>query len=210
MSHDFSPARMCFMFPRPVNGGRGTILSACLLGISPGVYTNPIVGLTPFVESKTRIQTNPYIKPSRIQKQACIQLSPRYLPEIAHSFLFLWHWVPNITWAAPNESVRTQVLQQAIPNVEELINHRWRHRRISNKAIPLMHKKKAGDDDQDIEAPEIVTKEEGTGGFGKWRAGDVSVESKLSPAPRNLSSAITEGDAMDFWSLEGMMLWSLS
>ncbi|KAJ6987267.1 hypothetical protein NC653_020496 [Populus alba x Populus x berolinensis] len=83
------------------------------------------------------------------------------------SFLFLWHWVPNITWAAPNESVRTQVLQQAIPNVEELINHRWRHRRISNKAIPLMHKKKAGDDDQDIEAPEIVTKEEGTGGFGK-------------------------------------------
>ncbi|KAJ6910539.1 clavata3/esr-related 12 family protein [Populus alba x Populus x berolinensis] len=37
MSHDFSPARMCFMFPRPVNGGRGTILSACLLGISPGV-----------------------------------------------------------------------------------------------------------------------------------------------------------------------------
>ncbi|KAJ6910538.1 hypothetical protein NC652_021260 [Populus alba x Populus x berolinensis] len=66
-----------------------------------------------------------------------------------------------------------------------------------------MHKKKAGDDDQDIEAPEIVTKEE-------WRAGDVSVESKLSPAPRNLSSAITEGDAMDFWSLEGMMLWSLS
>lgn len=39
--------------------------------------------------------------------------------------------------------------------------------RISNKAIPLMHKKKAGDDDQDIEAPEIGTKEEGTGGFGK-------------------------------------------
>jgi len=37
MPHDFSPARMCFVFPRPVNGGRGTNLSACLLGISPGV-----------------------------------------------------------------------------------------------------------------------------------------------------------------------------
>jgi len=37
MPHDFSPARMCSMFPRPVNGGRGTNLSACLLGISPGV-----------------------------------------------------------------------------------------------------------------------------------------------------------------------------
>ncbi|KAJ6902947.1 hypothetical protein NC651_020434 [Populus alba x Populus x berolinensis] len=66
-----------------------------------------------------------------------------------------------------------------------------------------MHKKKAAVDDQDIEAPEIELKR-------KWRAGDVSVESKLSPAPRNLSSAITEGEAMDFWSLEGMMLWSLT